>query len=182
MQRAHPQLCDSGRLEHPLAQVSKGTVVDARLGRRDARFLVAMPTCPVIMRAALQVVKVRKVVQVAAFAGPALALMLLTVSQVTSGMAMALFTVALGVQSLGQAGFVANMSDVAPDDAGQLFGLCNTFGSLAGIVGVSAAGVLLEATGSFNALFYVSAVLYAAGAVVFGLWAQGEPAFGGKTD
>lgn len=37
----------------------------------------------------------------------------------------------------GQAGFVANMSDIAPRHAGVLFGLCNTFGSLAGILGVS---------------------------------------------
>lgn len=130
--------------------------------------------------ACVQVVKVRKVVQVTAFLGPAIALLLLTTSQVTSGMAAGLFTLALGVQSLGQAGFVANMSDVAPDDAGQLFGLCNTFGSFAGIVGVSAAGALLEATGSFNTLFYVSAALYIIGAVVFGVWAQGERVFGSK--
>jgi hypothetical protein len=32
---------------------------------------------------------------------------------------------------------VANMSDIAPRHAGVLFGLCNTFGSLAGILGVS---------------------------------------------
>jgi ACS family sodium-dependent inorganic phosphate cotransporter/ACS family sodium-dependent inorganic phosphate cotransporter-like MFS transporter 9 len=37
----------------------------------------------------------------------------------------------------GQAGFVANMSDIAPRHAGTLFGLCNTFGSFAGILGVS---------------------------------------------
>lgn len=37
----------------------------------------------------------------------------------------------------GQAGFVANMSDIAPRHAGLLFGLCNTFGSFAGILGVS---------------------------------------------
>ena len=37
----------------------------------------------------------------------------------------------------GQAGFVANMSDIAPRHAGRLFGLCNTFGSLAGILGVA---------------------------------------------
>eukprot|EP00892_Ulva_mutabilis_P007198 jgi/Ulvmu1/4850/UM020_0136.1 len=128
------------------------------------------------------VVKVRKTIQVAAFVGPAVALLLLTTAQVTSGMAVGLFTMALGVQSLGQAGFVANMSDVAPEDAGQLFGLCNTFGSFAGIVGVSAAGFLLEATGSFNTLFYLSAVLYAVGAVVFGVWAKGEPIHGGKAE
>ena len=36
-------------------------------------------------------------------------------------------------QSLGQAGFVANMSDIAPTAAGKMFGLCNTFGSLSGV-------------------------------------------------
>jgi ACS family sodium-dependent inorganic phosphate cotransporter/ACS family sodium-dependent inorganic phosphate cotransporter-like MFS transporter 9 len=41
------------------------------------------------------------------------------------------------VAGAGQAGFVANMSDIAPRHAGILFGLCNTFGSLAGILGVS---------------------------------------------
>lgn len=46
--------------------------------------------------------------------------------------AVSLMTVALGTTSLGQAGFVANMSDIAPRQAGQMFGLCNTFGSLAG--------------------------------------------------
>jgi cyanate permease len=93
---------------------------------------------------------------------------------------MALFTMALGVQSLGQAGFVANMSDVAPHNAGQLFGLCNTFGSFAGIVGVSAAGMLYEATGSFNSLFYLSAALYTLGAVVFGICAKVDVLFDGR--
>lgn len=32
------------------------------------------------------------------------------------------------------------MSDIAPRHAGLLFGLCNTFGSLAGILGVSGGG------------------------------------------
>lgn len=34
---------------------------------------------------------------------------------------------------------MANMSDIAPRHAGLLFGLCNTFGSFAGILGVSGA-------------------------------------------
>lgn len=124
--------------------------------------------------------RVRKTIQVTAFVGPAIALLLLTLPNVSSRFAMALFTLALGVQSLGQAGFVANMSDVAPYNAGQLFGLCNTFGSFAGIVGVSAAGMLYEATGSFNTLFYVSAALYAVGATVFGTCAQVGVAFDGS--
>jgi nitrate/nitrite transporter NarK len=125
----------------------------------------------------VQVGKVRKAVQVTAFVGPAIALLLLTLPHVSSRVAMGLFTFALGVQSLGQAGFVANISDVAPYNAGQLFGLCNTFGSFAGIVGVSAAGMMYEATGSFNSLFYLSAALYAIAAVVFGTSAKVEVLF-----
>lgn len=125
----------------------------------------------------VQVERVRKVIQVTAFAGPGIALLLLTLPNVNSQIAMGLFTMALGIQALGQAGFVANMSDVAPYNAGQLFGLCNTFGSFAGILGVSAAGVLYEATGSFNSLFYITAALYAIGATVFGLFAQFKVVF-----
>ena len=128
----------------------------------------------------MQVERVRKAIQVTAFVGPAVAMLLLTLPNVSSRIAMALFTLALGVQSLGQAGFVANMSDVAPFNAGQVFGLCNTFGSFAGIAGVSAAGLLYEATGSFNSLFYLSAALYTVGATWFGVFAKVDVVFDGS--
>lgn len=51
----------------------------------------------------------------------------------------------------GQAGFVANMSDIAPRHAGLLFGLCNTFGSFAGILGVSGGWLQLEAPSALGA-------------------------------
>ena len=70
------------------------------------------------------------------------------------------------------------MSDIAPKDSGKLFGLCNTFGSLAGIVGVQAAGVLYEATGSFTMLFKLTAVMYLIGAACFWAWARAHPIFG----
>lgn len=75
--------------------------------------------------------------QTAAFLGPVAALMVLASPTITAGKAVAAMTAALGITSLGQAGFVANMSDIAPKHAGRLFGLCNTFGCLAGILGVS---------------------------------------------
>jgi nitrate/nitrite transporter NarK len=117
------------------------------------------------------------VIQVVALVGPAIALLLLTLPKVSAPVAMGLFTMALGIQALGQAGFVANMSDVAPKNAGQVFGLCNTFGSMAGIIGVSAAGMLYEATGSFNPLFYLSACIYLIGATVYGMHASGKAVF-----
>ena len=90
----------------------------------------------------------------------------------------ALVAAALGTTSLGQAGFVANMADVAPTAAGAMFGLCNTFGSAAGIAGVVGAGAIVQATGgSFAPLFLLTAGLYCVGAAVFATFASGEAVF-----
>ena len=77
----------------------------------------------------------------------------------------------------GQAGFVANMSDIAPRYAGQMFGLCNTFGTLAGIVGVSAVGLIVERTGSFDPVFKLTALLYVLGTVVWNALCVGTKVF-----
>ena len=93
-------------------------------------------------------------------------------------LAIALVATALGTTSLGQAGFVANMADVAPTAAGSMFGLCNTFGSAAGIAGVVGAGAIVQATGgSFAPLFLLTACLYCVGAAVFATFASGEAVF-----
>ena len=135
-------------------------------------------SCSTSRGRAMQVEAVRKRIQVVAFLGPAAALLLLTAPGMTAGAAVGLFIAALGTQALGQAGFVANMSDIAPKHAGKLFGLCNTFGSAAGILGVGAAGWLYEVTGSFDVLFRLSAALYVLGALCFFAWAQATPLFG----
>ncbi len=53
---------------------------------------------------------------------------------------------------------MANMSDIAPRAAGKMFGLCNTFGSLSGILGVTAVGFIVEYTKSFSTVFQVGAL------------------------
>lgn len=77
----------------------------------------------------------------------------------------------------GQAGFVANMSEIAPKHAGQMFGLCNTFGSLAGIVGTASVGFIVEKTGSFTAVFQATAVLYIVATVFWNLYCTSLPQF-----
>lgn len=112
---------------------------------------------------------VRRSMQTVAFLGPVGALMILTQPGISAATAIACMTAALGITSLGQAGFVANMGDIAPANAGKLFGLCNTFGCLAGIFGVSGAGMIVEKTGSFTAVFQITAWLYVVGTVVWNL-------------
>jgi len=40
------------------------------------------------------------------------------------------------------------MADIAPGSAGQMFGLCGTFASLAGILATSSVGFIVERTGA----------------------------------
>lgn len=112
-----------------------------------------------------------------AFLVPAAALMVLCQPGISAATAVTAMTVALGTTSLGQAGFVANMSDVAPRHAGKMFGLCNTFGCLSGIVGVTAVGFIVEATKSFTPVFQMTAALYVVGVAVWLVWCRGEKVF-----
>lgn len=123
------------------------------------------------------VVKVRKALQTVSMLVPAAALLLLATPGLPPAAAVGCMTAALGVTSLGQAGFVANMSDIAPDNAGQMFGLCNTFGSAAGILGVVAVGVVVEATGSFAPMFQITAAMYVVAVIVWNLLCTGERVF-----
>lgn len=124
------------------------------------------------------VVATRKLVQTVAFLVPAAALLVLSLStSLSHGLAVACMTLALGTTSLGQAGFVANMSDIAPQHAGQMFGLCNTFGSLSGLIGVTAVGFVVEKTGSFNTVFQLTAVMYVVATLVWNLLCTGDRVF-----
>lgn len=68
-------------------------------------------------------------------------------------MAVGCFTLAMAMQAFSQAGYLANMQDIAPRYAGRLFGLANTAGSLAGVVGTAAVGIIVERTGSWTPVF-----------------------------
>lgn len=84
-------------------------------------------------------------IQSLAFLGPLVALAVLAGggSRLSIPVAVGAMTAALGITSLGQAGFVGAVGDVAPAAAGKLFGLCNTFGTLAGVAGVQGRGGIL---------------------------------------
>ena len=125
----------------------------------------------------MPVTTVRKSLQTVAFLVPAIALLVLAQPGLSPAQAVAAMTVALGTTSLGQAGFVANMSDIAPRHAGKMFGLCNTFGSLSGIVGVTAVGFIVEATGSFSPVFLLTASMYVVATIIWNVLCTGEVVF-----
>eukprot|EP00271_Cylindrocystis_brebissonii_P011117 TRINITY_DN2787_c0_g1_i1.p1 TRINITY_DN2787_c0_g1~~TRINITY_DN2787_c0_g1_i1.p1 ORF type:complete len:488 (+),score=16.49 TRINITY_DN2787_c0_g1_i1:403-1866(+) len=91
---------------------------------------------------------------------------------------------ALGACALARAGFAVNHLDIAPRYAGILMGVSNTAGTVAGVVGVAATGLILEAAADGSAdkdgwalVFGTPAVLCVISALVFCLFSTGERVF-----
>ena len=86
---------------------------------------------------------------------------LLALSYVKSpATALGLLVTALGAHSFSSAGLHAHVTDVAPTASGRILGFTNTVGVLVGIVANVATGRVLDATGSFKAVFALTAAIY----------------------
>lgn len=89
--------------------------------------------------------------------------------------ALALLCVATGALACAAAGFMPSYLDVAPRHGAVLFGFGNTFATIPGIVGVAVTGWLVDVTGTYSAAFVLTAVVSAAGALIFGLLFDARP-------
>ncbi len=121
----------------------------------------------------LAVGTVRKSMQTTAFALGAISLIVVPAAH-SPAMAVALLTLAASANGIGSAAFGVNHLDVAPTYAGILMGISNTFATLPGIVGVAATGLIVQATKSFSAVFYLIAAVYGLGMFFYLRWASGE--------
>ena len=74
-------------------------------------------------------------------------------------------------------GFAVNHMDIAPKYAGTLMGITNTAGTIPGVIGVYASGLILEATGSWALVFQVASGITLFGLVFFLIFASGERKF-----
>lgn len=124
----------------------------------------------------VSVTAVRKLTQGVGFVGPAVSLVALTFTTTAAG-AIAALTVAIGCTAFTQAGFLVNFQEIGPRYVGALHGMANTAGSFAGIVGTYTTGVILESTGSWRAVLFITAGVYAAGAAVWLTFSTGERIF-----
>lgn len=115
----------------------------------------------------------RKLMQSTAFAIGALPLLALPAAH-SPATAIALITVSAAANGLGLAAYGVNHLDVGPTYAGVLMGISNTIAALPGIIGVAVAGFIVQATGSFAAVFYLIAAVDTVGLVGYLRWASGE--------
>lgn len=127
------------------------------------------------------VTTVRKMSQGIAFAGPAVcmaALAWLTPTSVgtgPTGVIVAIMCAAFALGAWARAGLYCNHQDLSPKYAAALLGLSNTAGALPGVLGVTAAGYLLDVTGSWaHALFYPTALCQIFGLVIYTIFGSSE--------
>jgi ACS family sodium-dependent inorganic phosphate cotransporter len=114
--------------------------------------------------------------QVAGMVGPA-ACLLVAVSPALEGNPMgatALVTGAQGLSALTLGAVSVSQLDIAPKHAGTIFGLGNTFATVAGLLSVKLTGELLAATGSWPLVFTITSAHYLVGAVIWFVWVGGE--------
>jgi nitrate/nitrite transporter NarK len=121
----------------------------------------------------LAVGTVRKSMQTAAFTLGAISLVTVPAAH-SPAMAVALLTLAASSNGIGSAAFGVNHLDVAPTYAGILMGISNTFATVPGIIGVAATGMIVQATKSFSAVFYLIAAVYGLGMFFYIRWASGD--------
>ncbi|XP_050902960.1 probable anion transporter 4, chloroplastic [Lathyrus oleraceus] len=85
----------------------------------------------------------RKIMQSIGFVGPGVSLIGLATTRNPS-IASAWLTLPFGSKSFGHSGFLVNFQDIAPQYSGVLHGMANTAGTLASIIGIVGAGILLS--------------------------------------
>lgn len=119
------------------------------------------------------ITSVRKIMQCTGL-GSGAGFLVLASQATTPGFALFTMCGALGFGSLCWAGFASNHLDLAPRHADILFGISNTAGTLPGIIGVAATGVLLDLTGSYTATLIVAAGINVFGALVWLIWGTGK--------
>ncbi|KAF4032693.1 Major Facilitator Superfamily [Phytophthora infestans] len=114
---------------------------------------------------------VRQMMNAFSFLGCAFFLFSLRLAK-SAPVAVALLCLTLFTSRAAMAGYWVNMIDVAPNHAAHVMGVSNTFGTIPGIIGNVVTGAILDASGSWDLVFAIAALVLVFGAVVFHCFAS----------
>ena len=89
-------------------------------------------------------------------------------------MATLLMCCALGICALAYSSIVPNTLDLGPQFSSVLYGIFNTFGTLAGAIGAPVAGYIVQTTGSYDNVFLVSAIFLISAGIIYFIFGSGE--------
>ncbi|CAH0485491.1 unnamed protein product [Peronospora farinosa] len=109
---------------------------------------------------------VRQIMNAFSFIGCAFFLFSLRFAK-SAPMAVALLCMTLFTSRAAMAGYWVNMIDVASNHAAHVMGVSNTFGTIPGIIGNVVTGAILQATGSWDLVFGIAALVLIFGAAFF---------------
>ncbi len=129
-----------------------------------------------MVKSGMTVTRVRKTCQTIGFGGLALALMLVGEAE-SAWLAITIMCAGNALGAFVTGGFAVNHMDIAPNQAGRLMGITNTFATIPGIVGVTVSGFILQATGSWALVFQVAGGVTVFGLIFYLLFASGEKQF-----
>jgi len=123
-----------------------------------------------ISRQYLHVTTCRKVFNSIGQYGPALALIGVGYIGCSTGAAVFLLTLAVGLSGASYSGFQVNFVEIAPPYAGTLFGLTNAIANVCGFAAPYAVGLLVQGhqtVGQWRLVFLIAAVIYFISNTVF---------------
>lgn len=129
-----------------------------------------------MVKSGMGITKVRKTCQTIGFAGIACALFVVGEAD-SAWLAITIMCVGNAVGAFVTGGFAVNHMDIAPNHAGKLMGITNTFATIPGIIGVTVSGYILEVTGSWALVFQVAGGVTVFGMIFYLLFASGEKQF-----
>eukprot|EP00742_Colponemidia_sp_Colp-10_P005209 GILJ01005564.1.p1 GENE.GILJ01005564.1~~GILJ01005564.1.p1 ORF type:complete len:468 (-),score=37.69 GILJ01005564.1:149-1486(-) len=123
----------------------------------------------------ISITTVRKVLQISGQMIPALMYSIIAIVDFESAwMATLVMSLALGAGALTLAGVSVNHLDIAPNYASVVFALGNLAGTLAGIIGTSLTGFILDITGGWTGVFGSMVIAALAGSVSWLFMSTGE--------
>jgi ACS family sodium-dependent inorganic phosphate cotransporter len=130
-----------------------------------------------LIRRDISVTFIRKFMQCAGLLGSAASLLVIRYAD-SPAAALAILCAATGTLGCVLAGYAPSVLDVAPRHGAVLYGFSNTFAQIPGIVGVAVTGWLVDVTGTYSAALVLTALVSAAGALIFALRFDASPLIG----
>ena len=132
-------------------------------------------TADKLIDSGFRVIAVRKLFQLVGMLTPALCLGYCSYAQLSAISTAALITAGSAISALTVSSVSCNHFDIAPKNAGTVFGIGNTASCIGGLIAVPVSGFIYDYTHSWDSVFLLFAAHYVGGALVYTLFASDEP-------